>query len=733
MYTHMRRGQIFLRRYVLAVMLAGCYASTALATPQVVVISLDGAKADLIQSYLKSGVLDKRTGLGRLQRKGVVAEQNITATPSLTAVSHIAIATGSTSVHNDIPANSFHPVAAPIGTGISGFAAPIGGYRINPLEPSITPAAEPLWVQLRKAGKKVVTATWPGSDGAGIRITGALVQGADPLRITDYTVPFGAFGGLGAKGFELRAEDFVSADSALINQLAAAGRTSYSAVKVTANAIETVFCASTASGNCANTASPVLDIRYDLNVAAVDSSDDGAVNYDTLVVFDANAGVSTGPFPLPATGPAHVQLDGKSGTFFFEGSGNKIGTAFFVSQLAADLASARMTRYGANFIPRNAPVLAVVNDVNSNVGYWAPQPDFRIPERLSPGFSNFPDHELEAIYQDQVRSFTDYQKQVALRAITRNPDADLVMIYFEQPDGSGHQFTLTDPRQASNFLDPTSVGKPGNPAGASGQDAAKKTRYERYVRFAYQQANQAVEAIIRAVGVDRRGEPKRDIFVVSDHGMAPFHTAVNVVNLLRNAGIDTSALAVRTSGPAVNVYVNLQGREAGGSVAPPAYQAMVDAVADVLRCSKDPNTFYNRKGNALFSRIYTRPVGCGQPGFCTDENIGQNFGDVFALLAEGYNFDGTQNPVVSRLDDGDTATTSVYSVPNFYGAHGYDSDLPSMSAILFAAGPNIRQGRKLQQVRNIDVAPTVMKILAVPPAPTVDGKVIRRMLNRHDE
>ena len=148
--------------------------------PQVVVISLDGAKPDLIESYLKSGVLDKKTGLGRLKTHGVVAEQNVTVTPSVTAVSHIAIATGSAAPHNDIPLNTFHPVAASIGTSISGFAAPIGGYQLSPLGATTTPTAEPLWVQLRKAGKKVVTATWPGSDGADISIAGTLVQAAVP-------------------------------------------------------------------------------------------------------------------------------------------------------------------------------------------------------------------------------------------------------------------------------------------------------------------------------------------------------------------------------------------------------------------------------------------------------------------------------------------------------------------------------------------------------------------------
>jgi arylsulfatase A-like enzyme len=51
-----------------------------------------------------------------------------------------------------------------------------------------------------------------------------------------------------------------------------------------------------------------------------------------------------------------------------------------------------------------------------------------------------------------------------------------------------------------------------------------------------------------------------------------------------------------------------------------------------------------------------------------------------------------------------------------------------MSAILYAAGPNIRQGQKLGVVHNIDIAPTVMEILGVAPAPTVDGEAILTIL-----
>jgi predicted AlkP superfamily pyrophosphatase or phosphodiesterase len=699
------------------------------AAPKVVLISLDGAKPELIENYLRNGVLDRNSGLGRLKRRGTVAEQNITATPSLTAVSHIAIATGSTAVHNDIPGNAYHPVAAPIGTGISGFAAPIGGYQISPISPASVPSAEPLWVQLRKAGRKVVTATWPGSDGADIRITGQLVQAAVPDRTNDYTVPFGAFGGVGAVGFQLGVANFTLGDQTLVDQLKAAGRPSFSPVQVTSSAIETIFCAGAAPATCSNFGSTTLNIRYDIKVAALDTSDDHAVNYDTLVFFNSNSGIAPGPFALPATGPAYAKADGRSAAFFFDGSGSKVGTGFFASKLAPDLSTVRVARYGANFIPRNAAVLGDVDDINSEVGFWAPQADFRIPERLSPGFTNFPDEELEAMYEDQVRSFVEYQTRIALRAMRRNPDADLVMIYIEQPDGSGHQFTITDPRQASNFLDPTSIGIPGNPMGATGQDLNKKARYDRYLKFAYQQADRAVQAILDEVGEERRGRPKSDVFVVSDHGMAPFHTAVVINRVLANAGIDLSKVSARTSGPAVNVYVNLAGREAGGTVQPADYPALVAQVADALRSARDPNAVYNPRQELLFPQVWSRPLECGRPGFCTDDNIGQDSGDVFAQLAEGYNFDGTQSPAVSRLGDTDPAVKSVYSVPNFYGAHGYDSLLPSMSAILYAAGPNIRhRENKLKVVRNIDIAPTVLKILGVAPAATVDGRIIPKIL-----
>ncbi|WP_315833737.1 alkaline phosphatase family protein [Bradyrhizobium prioriisuperbiae] len=681
--------------------------------PRVVMISLDGAKPDFIQKFIDEGVLPRDGGLARLSRRGAVALQNVTASPSLTAVSHIEIATGSTAVHNDIPSNTFQAIVGPISSSLSGFAAPIGGYRQNPLGPSPRPTALPLWVQLRQQGKKVVTATWPGGDGADISINNTVVQPAQPTRVTDYTVPFGAFGGIGAQGFTLSRGDFAP-DPAVVAALQAAGRFSYSPVLATSVPIETFSCSSAPTATCSNAAT--LDLKYAIRVAALDTTNDKKVNYDTLVFFDTTRGITAGPFHAPSTGPAYAKFGRENAPFFFEGSGAKVGTAYFVSALSPDLSTVRFARYGANFIPRNAPVLADVDDINTNIGFWRPQADFRIPERLSPGFTNFPDIEIETMYEDMVKTFARYQADIGERAIRRNPDADLVMVYIEQPDGSEHQFLLTDPRQGTKPTDPNSIG--------AGQDRAKVARYASYIRFAYQTADKAVKQITDAAGRDS------NVIVVSDHGFAPFHSSVSMTNILRNAGIDTSKVAIRTSGPAVNIYINLQQRELGGTVDPATYNALVTQITDAAKNAVDPNPKFNfsLKGGKLFTVVETRPLQCDAgTGQCTSKTIGQDFGDVFALMAPGYNFDGIQNPGVARSGDApfNTATTTL-SMPNFYGAHGHDPELPVMSATFIAAGPQIRD-TTIRRMRNIDVAPTIMQILGVRPH-RVDGEVLHEIL-----
>jgi hypothetical protein len=134
----------------------------------------------------------------------------------------------------------------------------------------------------------------------------------------------------------------------------------------------------------------------------------------------------------------------------------------------------------------------------------------------------------------------------------------------------------------------------------------------------------------------------------------------------------------------------------------------------------------------VFDQVFARPtpMKAGDPalGLGTDRIFGQDSGDVYATLSLGYNFDGTQTPAVARLGDDAQATTAL-SVPNFYGAHGYDPKLGEMSAIFYAAGPQVCRD-EIEEVRNIDLAPTVLALLGVQPADTVQGHALR-LCGRH--
>jgi len=680
----------------------------AWAAPKVVVISLDGCKPAIVQQLLASGALSPNQGIGLLLTKGAFAKGSLTVSPSLTAPNHIALATGSSAAHNDIPSNWFHRAASPFTSNISGFGAPIGGYDfVGPAE-SLNPTAEPLWIALRNAGKTVITATWPGGDGVDVLVPGLnpspIIQ-SHAKRTVDYTVPFGEFGGVGGKGFPLTATNFSQAPQAVVDALTAAGKTFFSPVLLTT--LETIT---------------VGGISFTIQAATLDTTDDATVNYDTLAFFDTANGIKPGPFSLPSTGPAYVKFsEGTSQPFYFEGTPKKGGSAFFVSALTPDLSTVHIARYSANDIPPNPAVIANVNDINNNVGFWGAQADFRFPERINAGLTSFSDLELEAIYEDQVRHFVDYQTRVALRALSQVPDADLAMIYIEQPDGSGHQFLLTDPRQPTNPLDPNSI--------LGGQDPAKIARYQKYLEFAYQTADEAVQRIIDAVGVDSNGLPLADIFVVSDHGFAPFHTAVSMNNLLVANGIDTSKARAITSGPAVNIYFSLQGREPNGMLTKHQFLVLRRQVQDILKNFLDTNSNYTNGAASVpvFDKVFVRPTpgGVNDPNFGlgTSQFIGQDSGDVYAMMTIGYNFDGTQNPVVQRLGD-PPSTAPVLSVPNFYRAHGHNPKLPDMYAFFAAAGPHIRPGLIHRGVHNVDLAPTVEKLLGVTPAPTVEGTAL---------
>src|SRR5262249_57445602 len=113
-----------------------------------------------------------------------------------------------------------------------------------------------------------------------------------------------------------------------------------------------------------------------------------------------------------------------------------------------------------------------------------------------------------------------------------------------------------------------------------------------------------------------------------DQGFAPLDSAVSMTNILRNAGVDTTKVAIRTSGPAANIYINLQGRESGGTVDAATYNALLAQITAAVKNAVDSNPRFNGSlgGGGRFKAGGTRPGrGGGGTGVGTRQNLGPEF------------------------------------------------------------------------------------------------------------
>jgi hypothetical protein len=85
--------------------------------------------------------------------------------------------------------------------------------------------------------------------------------------------------------------------------------------------------------------------------------------------------------------------------------------------------------------------------------------------------------------------------------------------------------------------------------------------------------------------------------------------------------------------------------------------------------------------------------------------------DILLTAKPGYSFSGaTGGPVTS-------------AVPQQAGSHGYLASDPDLDGIFIASGYGVKPGAKLAQVRSIDVAPTVAKLLGVS-LPKIKGQAL---------
>ncbi len=211
-------------------------------------------------------------------------------------------------------------------------------------------------------------------------------------------------------------------------------------------------------------------------------------------------------------------------------------------------------------------------------------------------------------------------------------------------------------------------------------------------------------------------DDKTTLFVISDHGFAPFYREFNLNTWLLDNGYialkdparraesefleDVDWARTRAYGLGLNaLYVNLRGREPHGAVAPGAVATLVDELAAGLESYQDP---YN--GARVVVRAYKSRERYRGPE-------AKNAPEIIVGFAPGY-----------RMGD-DSATgefpPEVTKQREDKWAADHCIDPNHVPGVLFCNKPVEVAGPTLR-----DLAPTILKVFGVAPPPEMTGRPI---------
>ena len=184
--------------------------------------------------------------------------------------------------------------------------------------------------------------------------------------------------------------------------------------------------------------------------------------------------------------------------------------------------------------------------------------------------------------------------------------------------------------------------------------------------------------------VNAAGMQDRTTFlIVSDHGFKPYTKEIRPAVALAAAGLKGQVYAMSEGGSAYVYFDKARAAE----LAPKVIQALADVEGIDEVVSPD--------GYAAL----------GYPSPDQDPQMGQ----LLLTAEDGYAFSGaTGGPVTA-------------AVPQQGGGHGYPAADPDMDALFIASGYGVSSGARLDRVANIDLAPTIAKLLGIS-LPTAKGK-----------
>jgi predicted AlkP superfamily pyrophosphatase or phosphodiesterase len=547
----------------------------------------------------------------RFYREGQVAERMLPVNPTITAVNHISLVTGYPPAQTGIVSNRFHPAAAPFLETVSGFAAPIG--------------TETLWEALPRQGKRVGVVTWPGADATVGRRTAnwGMIWPDKPLRPaalvslsrSDWSRlpaphPLG-------KGLDSR--------SPVMRALAVVGKEGYG---------------------------------REFELAAVDRTDDGKENYDSVVPLVPGSHVYLRPGEW-----ARVPCQNPTGD-------RRLGNTFcWLKLLSLDPALGSAQVYSNALYDNAVYPLTFQMSMGEKELLWPGPPDDHL---LQESWAGRPGIDL-ATWSEQSERFVSFFGS-ALRLAAGRGDWDLILGYIPSIDEAGHTLLLTEPSQP-------------------GYSAARRDAFAAARRKVWQSVDRELASLLKSVDLATTA-----VVVVSDHGMAPIHSRLDADVLLRDKGV---LVAGADGKPAAGTRAY---SVAAGGVA----HVYVDPAApDRERLIGDLKSFlagWKEGGKRPIAQVLTRreaaPLGLDHP----------DSGDLILFAADGYGFGS----------GGLAAGGKAIAPPSAYGMHGYLNTDPRMASIYLAVGGGLAPGNA-GIVRATDIAGRVAQWLGIEkPRPTAE-------------
>jgi predicted AlkP superfamily pyrophosphatase or phosphodiesterase len=212
--------------------------------------------------------------------------------------------------------------------------------------------------------------------------------------------------------------------------------------------------------------------------------------------------------------------------------------------------------------------------------------------------------------------------------------------------------------------------------------------------------NQILDLLKKTGSLDRV-----TIFIVSDQGFKPVRRHIRPNAALRKAGLLTVA------GPKVLSKV----------VAADACALTAGGIAQVFLTNPERREETRAQVKQLFSGMegierVIEPAEYARWGFPKATKDGQ-MGDFVLLAKGGYGF-------IAKADGEPVTDVAEGTTVAF---HGYRSSDPDMDAIFMAWGQGIRPGARVGKISNLDVAPTVARVLGLK-FEHVDGRVLNEIL-----